>query len=324
MKIGIIGVGHLGKIHVKCIQQIPEFEISGIFDLDATLVGQVSQQFDVPTFSTLDALFDQSEVVSIVTPTVTHFDIATQAIQLGKHVFIEKPVTHTSTQAAQLLALAEKYQVKVQVGHVERFNPALLALENEVIKPAFMEVHRLANFNPRSTDVSVVQDLMIHDIDIMLHFVPSKVKSVHANGVKIISDQPDICNARITFENGAVANLTASRISINPMRKMRLFQPNAYIALDFLEKKSQIIRISEEETTQALPLEFKDQKKWITIKDVIGPEVNAIKREFETFYHAIKMDEPVSVPLSDGMSAVQVAEQIEAAVQAQGDIKQMI
>lgn len=324
MKIGIIGVGHLGKIHIKCIQQIDAYTIVGVYDNDSVLLQRVSEEYKVSAFDSLQDLLSAVDVVSIVTPTKTHFAIAKEAIRHGKHVFIEKPVTPSSSEAKELMALADEYKVSVQVGHVERFNPALLALKDEIINPAFIEVHRLANFNPRSTDVSVVQDLMIHDIDIMLHFVQSKVKEVRANGVKIISDHPDICNARIEFENGAVANLTASRMSINNMRKMRMFQPDAYISLDFLEKKSQIIRIGDEESENAMPLEFNDQKKWITIRDVAGPQINAIKQEFESFYDAIAHNQSVLVSLADGMRAVEVAEKIEAAVKAQGDIKEFV
>lgn len=324
MKIGIIGAGHLGKIHIKCIQQITEFAITGIYDNDPNVLDKVSGEFKVHAFSSIDDLIAESEVVSIVTPTSSHFEIASKAIKEGKHVFIEKPVTKGAKEAKELVHLAKNYNVKVQIGHVERFNPALMALQDEIIEPAFMEVHRLSNFNPRSTDVSVIHDLMIHDIDIILHFVKSPVREIRANGLKLISDHDDICNARIEFENGAVANLTASRVSVTNMRKMRLFQKDAYISMDFLEKKSQVIRIRDEKEENAMLLDLNDHKKWITIRNVEGPELNAIKTEFEYFFQSIKNDSPVFVPLVDGARAVEVADKVVEAVKNQGDLQHFI
>src|SRR5690606_9945346 len=293
MKIGVIGVGHLGKIHLRCISEIPEYEIVGFADTEPGRASEVSAQFGIRAFDQIDELMDQVDAVSIVTPTTSHFELASLAIGKGKHVFIEKPVTDQSHKARMLHDPAKEKGTKVQVGHVERFNPALLALEGEIINPAFIEVHRLANYNLRSIDVSVIQDLMIHDLDILLHFIESPVREVRANGLNILSPTDDICSARIEFENGAVANVTASRISVKNMRKMRLFQSNAYISIDFLEKKSQVIRIDDERKgEEAMELDLGDREKFITISQVEGPQTNAIKEEFESFYRAIREDLP--------------------------------
>lgn len=325
VKIGVIGVGHLGKIHLRCIRDISGYEIVGIVDLDGELAQQVSTEFDVPVFPSTEALLDQVDAVSIVTPTTSHYDVARLAIEKGKHVFIEKPVTDTSERARRLHESAIRKGVKVQVGHVERFNPALLALKDEIINPAFVEVHRLANYNPRSIDVSVIQDLMIHDLDILLHFIDSPVREVRANGLNIISPTEDICSARIEFENGAVANVTASRISVKNMRKMRLFQSNAYISLDFLEKRSQVIRIDDEKTGEdALKLDLGDREKFITISNIEGPQTNAIKQEFESFFRSITEDLPEVVTLGDGLRALELAEQIQRAVATQGKFNEFL
>ncbi len=325
MKIGVIGVGHLGKIHLRCIGEIPAYEIVGIYDKDGDRAKQVAAEFNVSVFENMDELMDVVEAVSIVTPTTSHFEVAEKAINKGKHVFIEKPVTDTSAKARILLQLAEEMGVKVQVGHVERFNPALLALEGEIINPAFVEVHRLANYNPRSNDVSVIQDLMIHDLDILLHFINSPVREVRANGLNIISPTEDICSARIEFMNGAVANVTASRISVKNMRKMRLFQSDAYISIDFLEKKSQVIRIDDEKKGEdAMELDLGDREKYITISNIEGPQTNAIKQEFESFYLSIRDDTTEVVSLGDGLRALELAEQIQEAVARQGEMSQFL
>lgn len=325
MKIGVIGVGHLGKIHLRCISEIAGYELTGLMDADIDRARQVSSEYDIPAFEEIEDLLDRVEAVSIVTPTISHYEIASLAIEKGKHVFIEKPVTDTSEKARSLQDMAIQKGIKVQVGHVERFNPALLALEGEIINPAFVEVHRLANYNIRSIDVSVIQDLMIHDLDILLHFIDSPIREVRANGLSIISPTEDICSARIEFMNGAVANVTASRISVKNMRKMRLFQPDAYISIDFLEKKSQVIRIDDERKgEEAMELDLGDQEKFITISHVEGPRTNAIKQEFESFYQSITNDLPEVVSLRDGLRALELAEQIQEAVSIQGKFNEFL
>ena len=321
IKIGVLGLGHLGKIHVKCLQLLPDrFELTGFFDPNAEHAAAAESQFGIRRFPDAASLMEAVDAVDIVTPTTTHFSLAKMALNAGKHVFIEKPVTHTVEEAAELLRLSQEAGLQVQVGHVERFNPALLSVEDIRLKPMFIEAHRLAMFNPRGTDVSVVLDLMIHDLDILLSLVPSKVKSVHASGVAVLSEQPDICNARIEFENGAVANLTASRMSLKQMRKLRLFQRDAYISLDFLEKQAQVIRMFEEGDNlpargQAMELPTPSGDRIIHVDMPEIQSINAIKMELETFADAIEGKGNVPVSLSDGYRALELAHRINALVE---------
>jgi predicted dehydrogenase len=314
LKIGVLGVGHLGKIHLKCIQMAQEaYQLVGFYDLNNTMAKKVVEDFGIKRFETIEDLFAAVDVVDIVTPTTTHFELAKKAIEAGKHIFIEKPVTHTLEEAEELVRLAQAKGIKIQVGHVERFNPALLALEESVIDPMFIEAHRLAVFNPRGTDVSVVLDLMIHDLDILLSMVRSPVKSVSASGVAVVSDTPDIANARIEFENGCVANLTTSRISMKQMRKVRLFQKDAYISLDFLDKQAQVIRLYDEESTQIptaanlMELQTQNGKKFIHMDAPEIHTVNAIKMELETFAESINNDTRPKVSVEDGYAALKLA-----------------
>ena len=237
LKIGVLGAGHLGKIHLRLLQQSEKYELVGFYDPNQENAEKVSKEFGYKHFSTIATLIHAVDVIDIVTPTLSHYKCAKVSIKSGKHVFIEKPISNTVEEAEEIIALAKEYSVKGQVGHVERFNPAFKATKDMIDNPMFIETHRLAEFNPRGTDVPVVLDLMIHDIDAILSVVKSKVKNISASGVSVISDTPDIANARIEFENGCVANLTASRISLKNMRKSRFFQKDAYISVDFLEKK---------------------------------------------------------------------------------------
>ena len=243
LKIGIFGAGHLGKIHLKIAENSNIFELVGFHDSDFNVVNKILKEFDYKFFENPDALINSVDVVSIITPTISHFKIAEKAIKASKHVFIEKPIAQTDDEANTLVNLAIDYNVLGQVGHVERFNPAYQSIKSTLINPMFIEAHRLAEFNPRGTDVSVILDLMIHDIDIILSLVDSPIRRIDASGVAVISKTPDICNARVTFENGCVANFTASRISMKKMRKTRFFQKEAYIALDYLTKKVEVVKI---------------------------------------------------------------------------------
>jgi predicted dehydrogenase len=315
LKIGLLGVGHLGKIHLKCIQASEALELVGFYDPDPTTAQKVAETFNTKAFSSFEALLEAVDAVDIVTPTTTHFELAKKVAEQGKHIFIEKPLTHTVAEAELLKQIVQKQGVKVQIGHVERFNPAFLSLGETKITPMFIEAHRLATFNPRGTDVSVVLDLMIHDIDLILHLVKSEIKQIHASGVAIVSASPDIANARIEFENGCVANLTASRMSLKQMRKVRLFQPDAYISLDFLEKKSQIISLLDENTegvdfSTLMPLETARGTKWVDIKMPEPVAVNAIQMELETFADSILHNSDIKVTIEDGYRALKVAHQI--------------
>ena len=303
LKVGVLGAGHLGKIHLRLLNQSEKYELVGFYDPIKENAEKVAQEFGYTPFDTIEALINAVDVVDIVTPTLSHFDCAKEAIEKGKHIFIEKPITKTVEEADQLLVLMHKHHVKGQVGHVERFNPAFTAVKDAIVNPMFIETHRLAEFNPRGTDVPVVLDLMIHDIDIILSVVKSKVKSVHASGVSVISDTPDIANARIEFENGCVANLTASRISLKNMRKSRFFQKDAYIAVDFFEKATEVVRMKNAPET---PGDFdmilqnaEGIKKQIYFENPTIAANNAILDELETFADAINNNTLVITKLLD-------------------------
>ncbi len=245
LKVGVLGAGHLGKIHLRLLNESKKYNLVGFFDPDEINGKKVAEEFGYTYFENMNQLIDSVDVIDIVTPTLSHFECAKKAIEKGKHVFLEKPITNTLVEAEELLNLEKKHKIKGQVGHVERFNPAFTAVKHGIKNPMFIESHRLAEFNPRGTDVPVVLDLMIHDIDAILSVVDSPVKQINASGVSVISKSPDIANARIEFENGCVANLTASRISLKNMRKSRFFQKDAYISVDFLEKKVEVVKMKD-------------------------------------------------------------------------------
>lgn len=316
LKIGLLGVGHLGTIHLRCIREISAYELIGFYDPDKEKSAKIAEEYGLTRFSSEMELMRAVDVIDIVTPTIYHHRLAKQAIKMGKHLFIEKPLTHTLPEAKELLELAEKTNLKIQVGHVERFNPAMLTLKDTPLHPMFIEAHRLAAFNPRGTDVSVILDLMIHDLDIVLSLVPSKVNFISASGVSVVSNTPDIANARIEFENGCVANLTASRISMKQMRKLRLFQKDAYISLDFLDKQAQIVRLYNKGATDIpvdvpmLELETNSGTKMIHVEMPESEPVNAIKMELEALAESIQKDIETPVGIEDGYLALEVAHQI--------------
>jgi predicted dehydrogenase len=316
LKVGVLGAGHLGKIHIRLLLELNEsFEFVGFYDPSDDNAEKAIEQYNIKRFDTISELLDAVDCIDIVTPTLSHFDCASQALRKSKHVFIEKPVTETVDEARILMGLAREANVKVQVGHVERFNPAFQAALPFFNKPMFIETHRLAQFNQRGTDVPVVLDLMIHDLDIILSVVKSGIKRISASGVAVVSDTHDITNARIEFDNGCVANLTASRISLKNMRKSRFFQKDAYISVDFLTKELEVVRM-EDVQGEADPLDIvfdlgegKPVKKIFFDKPEIG-EVNAIKEELRTFAEAIIEDKMPIVPIEDGYRALDVAQQI--------------
>jgi predicted dehydrogenase len=305
----------LGKIHLKCIREISEYDLIGFYDPDQENAVRTGQEFGIRNWGSLDELIDAADVVDIVTPTVSHFDCASRSLKKCRHVFIEKPIVTTLDEARELIKIASEANVKVQVGHVERFNPAFLAAEPVFSKPMFIETHRLAQFNPRGTDVPVILDLMIHDIDIVLSVVRSNIRRISASGVAVVSDTPDIANARIEFDNGCVANLTASRISMKNMRKSRFFQRDAYISIDFLTKELEVIRITEvdpENPPAGFLLDLgpgKGKKQIDFDKPEIKP-LNAIKAELQSFYQAIINNTATPVTINDGYSALEVAYKI--------------
>ena len=312
LKVGVFGVGHLGKIHLNNWKEIEGVQLVGFFDPAQENSKEVVEKYQLTQFEDAEQLMDACDIVDIVAPTTEHFEISKAAITKGKHVFVEKPLANTMDEARELLKLAREANIKFQVGHVERFNPAFLALKSYTINPMFIEVHRLAQFNPRGTDVSVILDLMIHDIDIVLHLVNSNVKYISANGVAVMSDTPDIANVRIEFDNGCVANLTSSRISMKKMRKMRLFQKDAYIGIDFLEKKTEVIKLNtpEDKHVFTFDIETNNGKKTIAIANPAVESGNAIKMELEAFVNAINQGTDTPVTILDGFRAMDVAHQI--------------
>lgn len=316
LKIGVVGTGHLGKFHLNNWKEIPGIEIVGFYDPDDDTAKEVSEKYQIPRFLDAGLLIDSSDAVDIVAPTTFHFEWCEKAIKKGKHVFVEKPLANTMEEARQLVKLAEESGIKFQVGHVERFNPAFLAVKDRQMNPMFIEVHRLAQFNPRGTEVSVILDLMIHDIDIILSIVKSDVKTISASGVGVMTETPDIANVRIEFHNGCVANLTSSRISMKKMRKIRIFQKDAYIGIDFLNKKAEIIKLKEEKDSNvfSFDIETPSGKKTIAVDNPLVPEVNAIKMELEEFKDAILNNTKTIVNEIDGLMAMDVAHQILAKI----------
>jgi predicted dehydrogenase len=316
LKIGLLGAGHLGKIHLKCIRSVDEYELIGFYDPDQEKVDSVRDEFGIPYYESVSDLIDACDVVDIVTPTISHFECASEAIKKTKHVFIEKPIAATPEEARQLIELAEEADVQVQVGHVERFNPAFTAVSDKLNRPMFIEAHRLSQFNPRGTDVPVVLDLMIHDIDIVLSVVKSNIKKIHASGVNVVSDTPDIANVRLEFDNGAVANLTASRISMKNLRKSRFFQKDAYISVDFLDKTAEIVRMEEidqipdDPFAMVIDLGEDKKKRKISFEKPEVVQVNAIEEELRSFAKAIINNTTPPVTIDDGYQALLVANMI--------------
>lgn len=328
IRTGVVGVGHLGKWHAEQLKLIKTADLIGIFDADFNRAAEIAANLKTSSFKTFDELLKECEALSIVTPTSTHFSYASAAIKAGKHVFIEKPITETVKQGERLLELVKGSGLKLQVGHIERFNPAIIALEGVIKNPLFIESHRLSTFNPRGTDVAVVLDLMIHDIDLILSFIQSPVKTIHASGVQIISQKEDIANCRLEFENGAVANVTASRISTRKMRKMRFFQPNAYISVDFSDGKSEVYQIKEASADGKKSSSFfslgifgDDQnKKEIRFKKFTKKNINPLNYELTLFLNSILNNDEVAVSGQDGVRALRVAQEILDKISAHSEI----
>lgn len=323
LRLGVIGVGHLGSLHAKMLSGIDGVHLAGVFDIDRHKAERVAAECRTTRFATLDELLNAVDAVTIATPTSTHFPVAQRALSDGKHIFVEKPITQSVEEADTLIHLAKERQLLIQVGHIERFNAAVLAVEKYGLNPLFVESHRLAQFNPRGTDVPVVLDLMIHDIDIILSFVQSPVMRVDANGVAVVSESVDIANARLQFANGCVANVTASRISQKKMRKMRLFQKDAYISIDFLEKHAEVFRLVDEDapsTRGAMMLGQIDsakRKRNIVYELPTVEDVNSLKYELELFAGSIRNGTPPPVTAEEGKRALEVALMILQRIQEQ-------
>jgi predicted dehydrogenase len=316
LRIGVVGVGHLGRLHAKMLAAMEGVRFVGVFDMDPAKAGTVASEFDTRPFATLEALLAEVDAVTVATTTTAHFAVARAALEGGVHVFLEKPITETIPEAEELCRLAAEAKLTVQVGHIERFNPAILALDGFPLQPLFVESHRLAQFKPRGTDVAVVLDLMIHDIDLILTFVKSPVHQIDASGVAVVSDTIDIANARIQFENGCVANVTASRISQRSMRKMRMFQPNAYISLDFSEGLAEVFRLLPEDAADVRgamvlgEMGLGKNRKKIVYEQPEPKEVNALRYELELFVNAVRNGTPPPVTADDARRALEVATSI--------------
>ena len=324
LKVGIFGTGHLGKFHVANWLEIPDVEIVGFYDPNDEAAVDTMERFGLKRFEAMETLMDLVDAVDVITPTQFHYPVCEMALRKSKHVFVEKPLASDLDEANGLIKLVQEAKVKFQVGHVERFNPAFLALEGRKLVPMFIEVHRLAQFNPRGTEVSVILDLMIHDIDIVLHLVDSDIKNISASGVAVMTDTPDIANVRIEFMNGCVANLTSSRISMKKMRKMRIFQKDAYIGIDFLDKKTEVIRLKNDQEADDMftfDIETPTGTKQIAVENPVISKVNAIKAELTAFKDAIINNTPTVVSEQDGFMALQVAQQILTKIKQNGIIR---
>ncbi len=308
-KIGVVGAGHLGKIHLKILQNAPFVNLVGFFDSDPKVRKEIKSKFNIKSFESYQELIDNSDIVDIVTPTLSHFNCAKEALRSNKHVFIEKPVTHTIEEVKKLIKLAQTTGRKVQVGHVERFNPAFTEAQKLINQPRFIEVHRLAQFNSRGTDVSVIHDLMIHDLDIVLHVVKSPVKSINASGVSVLSNTPDIANARIEFINGCVANITSSRMSLNNVRKSRFFQKNAYVSVDFLNRSHEFIRLDSNKIPSnkivVTSPNFKPKESVIIQTESVS-NINPIEEELKSFLNSIESNVNPTVDLKAAQMALQL------------------
>ena len=323
LKLGVAGLGHLGSLHAKMLSTATGATLAAVYDVDPATAERVAEEYGARVAVDLDDLLGSVDALSIATPTSTHFDIAAEAIRRGKPVFLEKPITKTVEQARELNALAKEHGVIIQVGHIERFNPAIVALDGYNIAPLFVESHRLAQFNPRGTDVAVVLDLMIHDIDIILSLVRSEVESIDASGLAVVSDTADIANARIKFVNGCVANITASRISQNRMRKMRLFQKNAYISIDFLQGLAEVFRLVDADDTDVSPTymlgmieQGKNKRNIVYEQPPVPKDHNPLKHELQLFVDAVRNGTTPLVDGQAGQQALEVAEEIMRLIQA--------
>jgi len=312
LKTAVVGVGALGRHHLKWLAKLPGSDLIGLFDTDSEKACEFANEYGVTSFKTLDELAEQVQAVSVVVPTSAHCEIASRLIEQGVHCLIEKPVTSTLNEAKQLARLAEKHKVKVTVGHIERFNPAVRALANDDIRPSFIEAHRLASFDPRGTDVAVVLDLMIHDIDLVLLFVRSKVADIQASAVAVVSDQADIANARVTFENGAVANLTASRISLRPMRKIRIFQKSGYYSLDLAQKQADLYSLAVPgDGAQGMRIPLGKSGREIIYRKRPDSGEDMLSAELQSFLTAVIEEKSVAVSLADGTEALRIALEVK-------------
>lgn len=310
IKIGLIGVGRLGAQHLERLLESDYFKLIGCFDTDKSLLNRIKEDYNVKCFSDVDELIALCDAIDIVTPSTSHYAYAEKAIKFGKHVFIEKPISDDVDEAKKLVELVREAGIKFQVGHIERFNPAFLALKNQELNPMFIESQRLSYFDANNTNVSVVLDLMIHDIDIVLNIVKANIKNIYASGVSVLSDQIDIANARIEFDNGCVANLTASRASTQKLRKLSLFQKDNHITLDFLHREAEMLKLSETAKHNAIPMRMQESIKYLNSETLVLEEYDALKEELNSFAECLIFNSEPTVTALDGLKSLEVAHEI--------------
>lgn len=310
IKIGIIGVGHLGKIHLKCLLNIPEFEITGFYDINPIVSAAIENEFGIKPFSSADDLISNSEAVDIVTPTVSHYTIAAKALRSSKHIFLEKPLVATSSEASKLAVFAREANVVIQVGHVERFNPAFLAAKPHLKQPVYISSRRTSSFNSRGTEVSVVLDLMIHDIDLVQSLIKANIKKVYATGLSILSDSADTASARIVFDNGSVADFFVSRIAQKAERNTLFYERNSYVNVDYLEKTASMVRFPKQEKIkieQPYTGRFLYELNNPGLIEIPVVQNNAIEEELRAFAGAIEKGTSSPVTFNDGYTALETA-----------------
>ena len=314
----------MGTYHARCLSAVEDAELIGIYDLEAQRAESLAKETGSRAFGDLTELLEQVDAVVIASDTQTHFDIGMQAVGQGCHLFMEKPITATVEQGRELMTAVRERGLKIQVGHVERYSRAFRSLKGQTFSPKFIETHRLSQFNPRGTDVAVILDLMIHDLDIILRLVDADIHSLDASGLAIVSDTVDIANARLTFSNGCVANVTASRISQNKMRKMRIFSEDSYISLDFNTGKTEVFRLADPVEAKSAPttlalgeIEKGKRKLKILFETPEAEDANAIELELRDFVHSVLNDQPETVSGEQGLKALELAIQITDAIESQ-------
>ena len=320
VRVGVVGVGHLGSRHLKHLLDLSAVDCAGFYDIDAKHSRKIEQKFGAKAHTSLAVLIDACDALSIVVPTTDHFAVAKECIESGKSVFVEKPMCKTLAEADKLIKLGKERDTVIQVGHVERLNPAILAIEDLALKPKYIETHRLAPYNVRGTEVPVVLDLMIHDLDVILSLVDSPVESMSASGVSIMTSSVDIANARLRFANGCVANITSSRIAKDFVRKLRLFQQDMYVTIDFLLGLTEVYHVLEagERDPNAVftaPLKGKNRERQIVYEKPKVYKIDALKLELENFVASLSGEQSPIVSGQEAREALRIALEIQEKIE---------
>lgn len=310
IKVGVIGIGRVGAQHLEKLLENPYFKVVGCFDMDKEKLKRVGEEFNVRCYEDVEDLIQKCDAVDILTSADSHFYYAEKAIRFGKHVFIDKPISNNLEEAKRLAELVREAGIKFQIGHIERFNPAFLALQQLEVHPMFIEAHRLSAFDAKKAADSIIFDVMIHDIDIVLSVVKANIKHINASGVSVLSDQIDIANARIEFDNGCVANLTASRTSVQKMRKMLFFQRDYHITLDFLHREAEVLKLSETAGHNSVPLRSQESIRYLNSETLVPEEYDALKEELNSFAECLIFNTEPKVSVLDGLRSLEVAHEI--------------